>query len=66
MSNWISCKDRLPEVGLEVLTYGPNGIKSDRFSYTSKLDGKHVFDGDHIDYNIGVTYWMPLPEAPKP
>ena len=63
--NWISVKDRLPDVGKEVLTYGSDGIKADSYAFQSTISDKPVFEGDHNEYNYGVTHWMPLPEPPK-
>lgn len=62
---WISVDERLPENGTErvmvflrdnpvTATIGINKIDTDRY-----LDGKWVRWGKY------VTYWMPLPEAPK-
>ena len=50
---WIPVKERLPDIGIEVLVY-------------SEDDGICVdyYDGDSFGY-YGVTHWMPLPEPPK-
>jgi hypothetical protein len=68
MSEWISVKDRLPEIGKEVLTFS--------------LENGHIFfdcayvddDGVFADWFASwsarslehVTHWMPLPEPPEP
>jgi hypothetical protein len=47
---WISVKDRLPENVL-ILAF---------------RDGEYVLtDGEVLEWNIGYTHWMPLPEPPK-
>ena len=65
MTDWISCKDRLPCHHYPVLTYAINGhnkvdhITEDRIgtdgNWTLSLPG----DG------WVITHWMPLPEPPK-
>lgn len=61
---WISVKDRQPEVGKPVLTYGRKGsIGIGFFQQKSCNDGKFYFYaryGDHLP-----THWMPLPEPLK-
>lgn len=70
-NEWISVKDRLPELNIEVLCF--NGSK--RFGaytlaelVTDSLGemGWHVFGLHEYDAGFGcVTHWMPLPEPPK-
>lgn len=54
---WISVKDKLPEEGVNVLTYGARPFY-DVF-YINRL-----IDKDEWLYD-GVTHWMPLPQPPK-
>ena len=51
--NWIKCKDRLPEDGERVLTFGDCGIK---ISLASKVYGAIRFYGTAFD----VTPWAYL------
>lgn len=53
-SEWISVKDRLPEIEEMVLTYpyGPLPVRC------VKESGEWFFDA------LIVTHWMPLPEPP--
>ena len=53
VQKWISVKDRLPDVGVEVLVY-------------SEIDGICVdyYDGDVFGY-FDITHWMPMPKPPK-
>lgn len=65
MAEWISVKDRLPEVRVPVLTYGRKGAVGIGFIQPTSVtpDGKVYFYpryGDHLP-----THWMPLPEPPK-
>lgn len=61
---WISVKDRLPEVGQAVLTYGRKGSIGIGFiQQNSCSNGKVYFYpryGDSLP-----THWMPRPEPPK-
>ena len=85
MSEWISVKERLPEVPegeifVRVLGYyDPDGIeysstnceilrfyvKNDYFPHIGwhSDDLAYIFE-TFIDYSIGLTHWMPLPEPP--
>lgn len=60
MSEWISVKDRLPDIGIEVLvylsSYNGGSIRTDQ-RYTNQSWMWYE------DYDI--THWMPLPEPPK-
>ena len=60
MSGWISVKDRLPDLNLEVLVSIklPSRYKVST-SYNSTLGGWQCGYGEYI------THWMPLPEPPK-
>lgn len=66
MPQWISVKDRLPEEGKLVLTYGPDGIIDVLARYrVSKNSWKWGRDGEFITLVFDITHWMPLPEPPK-
>ena len=69
MSDWISVKDRLPEVFDEVIVYF-NGFISIAWRETEKR--KNGIVGWHLDSQmsypeslVNVTHWMPLPEPPN-
>ena len=59
-SKWISVKDRLPQVGLDVL-----------FVCENKQYGVGAYSDTYRDFFSGqfsvknVTHWMPLPQPPK-
>lgn len=65
MSDWISVKDRMPEVYKRVLV-----INNHLMIYAAEylyLDDDHYWNYQHccecgVD---NVTHWMPLPEGPK-
>lgn len=66
MSEWISVKDKVPELMSYVLTYAP----SFALPITTQLYGRQVtFGGEVIDgfqmRDGRITHWMPLPEPPK-
>lgn len=65
MSNWISVKDRLPEIGKLVLTLDRWGHIHDRALYRFN-SGFMCFQPDGlIPDRHGVTHWMPLPKPPE-
>ena len=64
MSEWISVKDRLPEIGLRVLTLDKWGHIHDRSLYRFNC-GFLSFRPDGLEPGKDVTHWMPLPEPPK-
>ncbi|MCD7802026.1 MAG: DUF551 domain-containing protein [Clostridiales bacterium] len=63
MTDWISVKDRLPEVGKNVIICRPD------------VPGKYIVEQGYLRSNgwwkvygtnvKRVTYWMPLPEPPE-
>ena len=57
---WISVKDRLPEIGVDVLTCEV----TQHYTAYEVMD----WDGDywHNEYGHDPTHWQPLPEPPKP
>jgi hypothetical protein len=73
MSEWISVKENLPNVGQNVIAFGTwygeihgqgesgyTGIGTWMASGYVKIDSD-TYCTDIVD----VTHWMPLPEAPK-
>ena len=68
---WISIKDRLPELHHTVLVCNSDGISQDeRDPETATLHEGDIFyyiaPWDYNLYSVAiVTHWMPLPEAPQ-
>ena len=62
---WISVKERLPEIGRSILIYYPKWDGDE--IQVAKLDDDMLFDiCGEFDVRLGVvTHWMPLPEPPK-
>jgi hypothetical protein len=73
MPQWISVKDKLPELRQEVLVWYDNGYE---VAYLQKFEppklqypqfnNVEMFEwcfGDFEDFD--VTHWMPLPDMPK-
>ena len=73
---WISVKDKLPEIDIndnwnkktgqskDVWTYSDFGMKKGRYFH----HGEHSIwriDGASCTNGIEVTHWMPLPQPPK-
>ncbi len=58
---WISVKDRLPEDGVQVLQYNPNGWRT----VAGFILQSGAPKGVSIDcLRSNATHWMPLPEPP--
>ena len=61
-AGWISVKDRLPEVGVDVLTASKAGYES-FYMVDCIVNGDWWLQaGEEV---LPVTHWMPLPEPPK-
>lgn len=69
MSEWISVKDRLPEVGEQVIVYRQK--KDHKSKKEICFDSIAILCHDNLvwwnSHFLGyeVTHWMPLPEPPK-
>lgn len=63
MTEWISVKDKEPEIGRAVLLYSEFGIV-ECGERTLRKYKPYITTWTH-DELIGVTHWMPLPEPPK-
>lgn len=63
---WISVKDRLPEICQDVLVYCKNTqrVTIGRFAHWYDNDGWDIV-GTKGRFNDIVTHWMPMPEPPK-
>jgi len=54
---WISVKERLPEIGVMVLVHRLEGYYS--------VDQYRQLHGEIRSFMYNVTHWMPLPSPPK-
>jgi len=69
-SDWISVKDRFPELDKQVLTYRVSGSYEYKeigciVSITERSNGKTAEWSIGDDYGIyNVTHWQELPESP--
>lgn len=65
VGGWISCSERMPEPGVNVLV--TDGINQ-MVTWHEVIDGKAMWVDNFIVYvNVRfgeVTHWMPLPEPP--
>ena len=60
---WISVKERFPEIGQRVLVYDKNGVQGGwDIDIEKRVEGDFWSEGG---IHSGITHWMPLPEAPK-
>lgn len=66
VNQWISVKDRLPEIGKSVLVYYPKWDGDE--IQVAKLEDDGIMFDICGEFNIGtgaITHWMSLPEPPK-
>jgi len=61
---WISIKDRLPDIDKRVLIYLSHGVIKVDERYKS-LYGKQIGNWRYTYPETNITHWMPLPEPPK-
>ena len=63
MAEWISVKDRLPELNKLVLACNTVGDIEIVSYYNEKF---MLYDGNEYPYEMRyITHWMPLPQPPK-
>lgn len=67
MNEWISVKDRLPDIEERVLVYMEDLKDRDYFIQVGYIDNKNKFNiGYRDEYSPEeVSHWMNLPEPPK-
>jgi hypothetical protein len=65
-SKWIPVTERLPEASETILVYSDGYVEP---GILHDMNGKQEFwnilDGYASEEILGVTHWMPLPQAPK-
>ncbi len=59
-SEWISVKDRLPELYVDVLIFTEGGTIA-----VDRLERIMSWGVDFYNYGQNVTHWMPLPQKPE-
>lgn len=69
MSEWISVKDRVPDDYVEVfyIALNENGSKERMTGHRENGRWTHCclwYSTIHLNDEIKVTHWMPLPEPP--
>jgi hypothetical protein len=64
VSKWISCKDKMPDDGVNVLIYAGNRMISLAW-YDKDMGYFYICDSDYKYNSLDVTHWQPLPEPPK-
>jgi hypothetical protein len=69
MSEWVSCAERMPDVGSRVLAFWPDAVncmvREMRFDHVKRLQQPvWIWAGRRADKHR-ITHWMPLPEPPK-
>ena len=64
VNQWISCKDKMPDDGVNVLIYTGNRMISLAW-YDKDMGYFYICDSDYKYNSLDVTHWQPLPEPPK-
>ena len=62
-NEWISVKDRLPQVKEDVLIYDSQHCNIYKAWYISDIDV--WFSNEYLPQFINITHWMPLPKPPQ-
>lgn len=67
MTDWIKCRDELPEVEKDVLIYYPKWKDNPKQAAHIMSDGLcwELSDGEFYPGMKEVTHWMPLPNDPE-
>ena len=65
MNNWISVKDRLPELNEKVFSVNVLVYCHDRYVGISYFQNKEFINPEGFDIIDNVEYWMPIPKLPK-
>lgn len=77
MSEWISVKERLPDLELEEIlsedmdlfpcfaVVRNERVRGNRYVTKVWYNGEIFMDSDCFDVTCNVTHWMPLPEPPE-
>ena len=60
---WISVKDRLPEIGEHVLVFANDIVSS--WVEIAWMDKSDWHTSSDYEWPCLVDFWMPLPESPK-
>ena len=63
VSKWISCKEEMPDDGVNVLIYTGNRMISLAW-YDKDMGYFYICDSDYKYNSLDVTHWQPLPEPP--
>lgn len=63
-TRWIPCGERLPEIGVTVLTLDKYKHVASR-TRKSYVDGTPYFYPDGLEPGRHITHWMPIPEPPE-
>lgn len=62
---WISVKDKMPEEGVPVLSFGREEIRVDYVVKFEEGEPPFAWACRRCDESLDVTHWMPLPSQPK-
>lgn len=63
VSKWISCKEEMPDDGVNVLIYTGNRMISLAW-YDKDMGYFYICDSDYKYNSLDVTHWQPLPKPP--
>lgn len=67
MTTWIPVEERLPDNYTDVLVYNKSGFQHvAHYNAPNFLYKTHGYKSILAEGHKQVTYWMPLPPAPRP
>ena len=64
MSEWINVKDKLPEIGVQVLVFPEDDFMFYDVGERREVDGQWETMGDLSKYRP-INWWMEIPKAPS-
>jgi hypothetical protein len=62
---WVSCAERMPDMGVTVMWYEPSPFEQMWFGHVDDKGRTIYYKGDKCESDKRFTHWLSLPAAPK-